>query len=108
MVSDHFGIADGRSDVHLNAELSTPRSQVLEQLGSSVGFHQGNHLALAGQVNAMQQFKTFKAIVEAAAIEVVDEFAVAGELAIDVGEGSDYAVELHGKKAVGGTLWPQR
>ena len=53
MVSDHFGIADGRSDVHLNAELSTPRSQMLEQLSCSVGFQQSNHLALAREVDAM-------------------------------------------------------
>ena len=38
VVSDHFGIADGRSDVHLNAESSTPMSQMLEQLNLSVGF----------------------------------------------------------------------
>ena len=74
---------------------------MLEQLSCSVGFHQCNHLPLAREVDAMQQFKAFKAIVEATAIEVIDEFAVAGELAVDVGEGSDHAVELHGKKAGG-------
>ena len=81
---------------------------MLEQLGCSVGFHQSNHLALAREVDAMQQFKAFKTIVEATAIEVVNEFAVAGELAVDVGKGSDHAVELHGKRAGGGTLWLKR
>ena len=71
---------------------------MLEQLSCSVGFHQCNHLPLAREVHAMQQFKAFKAIVEAAAIEVIDEFAVAGELAVDVGEGPDHSVELHGNK----------
>ena len=45
----------------------------------------------------MQKFKAFKGVVNAAAIEVVDEFAVTSELAIDVGERSDLAVELHDK-----------
>ena len=81
---------------------------MLEQLSCSVGFHQGDHLALAWEVHAMQQFEAFKAIVEAAAIKVVDEFAVAGQLAVDVGEGSDHAIELHGKKAGGETLWLKR
>ena len=81
---------------------------MLEQFSGAVGLQQGHHLALAREVHAMQQFKAFKAVVEAAAIEVVDEFAVAGQLAVDVGEGSDHAVELHGKKAGGRTLWLMR
>ena len=81
---------------------------MLEQLGSSVGFHQGDHLPLAWEMDAMQQFEAFKAIVEAAAIDLVDDFALAGQLAVYVGEGSDHAIELHGKKAGGETLWLKR
>ena len=77
---------------------------MLEQLSCSVGFQQSNHLALAREVDAMQQFKAFKGVVDAAAIEVVEEFAVAGELAIDVWERSDYAVELHGKREGGANI----
>ena len=81
---------------------------MLEEFCRSVGLEDGNHLSLTREVHAMQQFKAFKAVVLAAAIEVVDEFPVAGQLAIDVGEGSDDAIKLHCKKARRLTLWSKR
>jgi hypothetical protein len=81
---------------------------VLKEFRRSVCLEDGYHLPLARKVDALQQFKAFKAVVLAAIVEVADEFSVAGQLAIDIGEGSDDAIKLHCKKAWSRTLWPER
>ena len=62
MVINHILTTDYRSEVHFNAELSTPWCEVLKDLSITFSFEEDRHSASARSVHAEQHFKAIKVV----------------------------------------------